>query len=69
MYHSKAVSAQDAAKIIESNQRIYLGGGAAVPHRVLEALVERACDLHNVEIVHVLTFGKAPHLNVECESS
>lgn len=65
MYRNKVVSAQDAVKIIESNQRVYLGGGAGVPQRVLTALVERANELRDVEIVHVLTFGKAPHLAPE----
>jgi len=62
MYRNKVVSAQDAVKIVQSNQRVYLGGGAGVPHRVLCALVERASELRNVEIVHVLFFGDAPHL-------
>ncbi len=65
MYRNKVVSAQDAVKIIQSNQRLYLGGGAGVPHRVLDALVERASELRNVEIVHVLIFGDAPHLKPE----
>lgn len=62
MYRNKLVSAQEAVKLIQSNQRLYLGGGAGVPHRVLAALVERAGELRNVEIVHVLFFGAAPHL-------
>ncbi|MBI5033119.1 MAG: acetyl-CoA hydrolase/transferase family protein [Chloroflexi bacterium] len=65
MYRNKVVSAQDAVKIIESNQRLYLGGGAGVPHRVLAAIVERASELRNVEFVTVLFFGDAPHLKPE----
>ncbi len=62
MYRSKVVSAEDAAKIIESGQRVYLGGGAAVPQRVVDALVSRAEHLRDVEILHVLTFGPAPYV-------
>ena len=62
MYRNKVCSAQDAVKIIQSNQRLYMGGGAGMPHRLLSALVERASELNNVEIVHVLFFGDAPHL-------
>ncbi len=62
MYRNKVVSAQEAVQVIQSNQRVYLGGGAGVPQRVLNALVERAPELRNVEIVHVLIFGPAPHL-------
>ncbi|HEX7592536.1 MAG TPA: acetyl-CoA hydrolase/transferase C-terminal domain-containing protein [Anaerolineae bacterium] len=69
MYRSKVVSAQDAVQIIKSNQRIYLGGGAAVPQRLLDALVARAPELRAVEIVHVLAFGKAPHLAPELKDS
>ncbi len=65
MYRNKIVSATDAAKIIQSNQRVYLGGGAGVPHHILCALVDRAQELRNVELVHVLIFGNAPHLAPE----
>jgi acetyl-CoA hydrolase len=65
VYRSKVISAQDAVKVIQSNQRIYLGGGAGAPQRVLHALVERADELRDVEIVHVLIFGAAPHLAPE----
>ena len=69
MYRNKLVSAQDAVQAILSNQRVYLGGGAGVPQRLLEALVARAPELRNVEILHVLAFGKAPHLAPELKES
>ena len=69
MYRNKLVSAQDAVQAIQSNQRVYLGGGAGVPQRLLEALVARAPELRNVEILHVLAFGKAPHLAPELKES
>ena len=69
MYRNKVISAQDAAQIIQSNQRVYLGGGAGVPQRLLDALVARAPELRDVEIVHVLAFGKAPHLAPELKDS
>ncbi len=61
MYRSKVVTAEEAVKRVKSNQRIYVGGGAGVPHRLLQALVERAEELRDVEIVHILTFGPAPY--------
>jgi 4-hydroxybutyrate CoA-transferase len=63
MYRSKVVSAEDVGKIIESGQRVYLGGGAAVPQRLVDALVARADELRDVEILHVLTFGPAPYVD------
>src|SRR5512143_888314 len=69
MYRSKVVTAQEAVKKIESNQRVYLGGGAGVPQRLLDALVARADSLRNVEIVHILAFANAPHVASECAES
>ena len=69
MYRNKLVSARDAVQGIQSHQRVYLGGGAGVPQRLLEALVARAPELRGVEILHVLAFGKAPHLAPELKDS
>ncbi len=69
MYRNKVVSAQEAVKVIQSRQRVYLGGGAAVPHRLVDALVARASELSDVEIVHVLTFGDAPYVAPEYANS
>ena len=69
MYRNKVVSAQDAVQVVKSNQRIYIGGGAGVPQRLLQALVSRASELRGVEIVHVLAFGDAPHLAPEMQES
>jgi acetyl-CoA hydrolase len=69
IYRDKLVSAADAVGIVKSNQRLYLGGGAGVPHRLLEALVARAPELRDVDMVHVLAFGDAPHLAPELKNS
>ena len=69
MYRNKVITAQEAAKQIKSNQRIYLGGGAAVPNRLVDAMVARADELRDVEIVHVLTFGPAPYVQPEYAQS
>ena len=69
MYRNKTISAEDAVKIVQSGQRVYMGGGAGVPHRLLGALVARASELHDVEIVHALAFGPAPHTAPEHAAS
>jgi acetyl-CoA hydrolase len=69
MYRNKVVSADEAVKLIQSDQRVYMGGGAGVPHRLLDALTKRASELRNVEIVHVLAFGSGPHLAPEFKDS
>jgi acetyl-CoA hydrolase len=62
LYRSKVVSADAAVKIIQSGQRVYSGGGSGAPRTLLDALVRRASALRDVEMVHVLIFGPAPHL-------
>jgi 4-hydroxybutyrate CoA-transferase len=69
VYRNKVVSAHEAVQIVQSHQRVYLGGGAGVPQRLLDALVARAPELRGVEIVHVLAFGQAPHLAPELKES
>lgn len=69
MYRKQALTADEAVQVIRSGQRIYVGGGAGAPHVLLDALVKRADDLREVEIDHVLVFGKAPHLAPEYAKS
>lgn len=63
LYESKRVSAEQAVGAIQSGHRVYLTGNCAVPRIVLEALVQRAPELENVEIVQVLTVGPASYVD------
>jgi 4-hydroxybutyrate CoA-transferase len=54
------MSPDAALALVHSGQRVYIGGGCGVPTALLEALVARAPDLHNVEIIHMLTAGDDP---------
>ena len=65
MYQSKVVSPERAAEAIQSGQRLYLTGNCSVPQKVLAALVARAPQLHDVEIVQVLTVGAADYVAPE----
>ena len=56
------VSAQQAVEDIGSGQRVFLHGAAATPQVLLQALVERASELTDVEIVHMHADGPAPHV-------
>lgn len=58
-YRQKTVSAQEAVRAIKSNQRVFLSGNSSIPNTLLAALVERAPELQNVEIIHALIFGAA----------
>ncbi len=56
-YRCKAVTAEQAVRTIKSGQRVFMTGNCSLPQKVIAALVARAPELHDVEIVHVLTIG------------
>jgi 4-hydroxybutyrate CoA-transferase len=67
IYESKIVSAKDAVKNIKSGQRLFLTGNCSVPQKVLEALVDYAPQLKNVEICQALTVGPADYVKPDME--
>lgn len=65
----KYVSAEEAVKIIQSNNRVYVQAAAACPTILTKALSERASELKNVEVCHLHTEGPAPYANPELADS
>ena len=61
----RVVSPAEAVAGIESGQRVYLQCAAATPEVLLEALVARAPELTDVEVVHLHAEGPGPHLAPE----
>ena len=57
------VSAADAVAGVRSGDRVFIHGVAAAPHILIDALVARAPELRDVEIVHLHTEGDAPYSN------
>jgi 4-hydroxybutyrate CoA-transferase len=55
------VSAAEAVSVIGSGQRVYVHQGCAEPEPLIAAMVERAEELRNVEVVHMATMGSAPY--------
>jgi len=55
----KYITAEEAVKIIKSGDRVFVHGGAAVPHHLLEKMVARAPELFDVELVSVSLQGQA----------
>ena len=51
----------DALKCIRSGDTVLIGSGCAAPVLLEEALVARAGELWDVEVIHLMTFGKAPY--------
>ncbi|MCG8470598.1 MAG: 4-hydroxybutyrate CoA-transferase [Desulfobacterales bacterium] len=60
-YESRQVSLEEAAQKIESGDRVVAGHACGSPEPILEALVKRAEELENVEIVHMVSMGKSEY--------
>ncbi|MCC6129526.1 MAG: acetyl-CoA hydrolase/transferase family protein [Acidobacteria bacterium] len=64
-WEKRAVSAEDALKLLGSSMRVFVHGAAATPTPLLEAMVARA-DLENVRLYHLHTAGAAPFASPDC---
>ncbi|MDD3004531.1 acetyl-CoA hydrolase/transferase C-terminal domain-containing protein [Flavobacterium sp.] len=66
---SKYVSAQEAVKVVQSNNRVYVQAAAAAPTLLTNALADRASELRNVEICHLHTEGEARYAHPDLKES
>ena len=48
----------DWKSLLKSGDRIFIGSNAAVPNALIGDLISNAGDLHDIEVVHVLTMGE-----------
>ncbi len=64
-YKKKIQSADEALGCVRSGTRVYIQPGCAEPEALVEALMRRAPELHQVEIVHMMTMGCAPYVAPE----
>ncbi len=62
IYRKKVTDVDTALSHIQSGNRIYVGGGAGVPVELTHGLTDRAPDLKDVELTHILTFAEAPYV-------
>lgn len=65
----KTVSAEEAVKVIKSNDRVYIQAAAAVPQQLINAMSARHEELRNVEVCHLHIEGEAPYANPELKDS
>ena len=61
----RIVSAEEAVSLIRSGDWVYVHAAAAAPSVLLDALVARADELENVQILHLHLEGPGPHLRPE----
>jgi len=69
IYRNKVVDAQTAISHVNSGDIVYVGGGAGAPAVLVDALCERAPDLRDVQLVHILTFIGAPYVDPKHEGA
>ena len=63
------ISAAEAVKVIKSGDKVFVHGGAATPHSLLEKMIERAPELTNVEIISMSTYGEALYTDEKYKDS
>ncbi|MEW5868934.1 MAG: acetyl-CoA hydrolase/transferase C-terminal domain-containing protein [Chloroflexota bacterium] len=66
-YKSRVITAEEAVRNIKSGQRIFLTGNCSVPQTTLNALVDYAPQLQDVEICQALTIGPADYVAPEMQ--
>jgi 4-hydroxybutyrate CoA-transferase len=64
-YEPKKVTAEEAVRVLKSGYRIFITGNCSVPQRIMEALNPRALELENLQLIQVLTIGKADYVKPE----
>jgi 4-hydroxybutyrate CoA-transferase len=64
---ARTVTPEEALTAVRSGDRVYVHNGCAEPELLVRALVARAPELRNVEVVHMATFGYAGYVQPEFE--
>jgi len=59
------MGAHEALHAVQSGMRVYIHPGCAEPEMLVEALIERAPFVKDVELVHLLTMGTADYVKPE----
>jgi acyl-CoA hydrolase len=66
-YKKKLTTPEEAVSVVKSNDNVYVGGNAATPFVLLNALAKRKNELYNVKLIHVLLMGEDPFSEPEME--
>ncbi len=65
----KVTTAEEAVKVVKSNQRVYIQAAIAAPQSLINALTARHEELRNVEICHLHLEGEAPYADIKYKES
>ncbi|MCF8338561.1 MAG: 4-hydroxybutyrate CoA-transferase [Bacteroidales bacterium] len=63
----KAISPEEAVKVIEPGNRVFIHSVALAPKVLIDAMVARAPELHDVSLLHIHTEGSAPYVDEKYE--
>jgi acyl-CoA hydrolase/GNAT superfamily N-acetyltransferase len=63
LYKQKCVSADEAVLHVGSGMRLLIGSGCAEPQVLVDALCRNYQQVHDVELVHLLTMGNADYVD------
>ncbi len=66
-YRRKCMDGAQALKAVQSGERVWIQSGCGTPSTLVNALVARSAELHDVEIVHMMTLGSADYTRPEFE--
>jgi len=66
-YRSRCMTAAEALRAVRSGDRVWIQSGCGTPSTLVDALVARAGDLRDVEVVHMMTLGSADYTRPEYE--
>ncbi len=61
IYRGRVTTAEEAVQTIRSSDHVWIHPGCNTPKRLVDAMVARAPELENVEVVHLLTLSDAPY--------
>lgn len=68
-YKDKICTADEAVKIIKSNDRVIIGHACGEPTVLKDAMVRRAAELRNVDLVHMVCMGTGEYCQPEYKDS
>ena len=61
----KSVNPEQALSNLRSGMRVFIGSGCATPQKLVAALAAHGPEVFDVEIIHILTFGRAEYAKHE----
>jgi acetyl-CoA hydrolase len=59
---SRWTTAAEAVRLIPSGSRVFVHGASAYPQALIDALMERAPEVHDVELIHLHVNGRTPYV-------